>query len=376
VTPDQALVDPAEAQEAMIDRTVDLAMQAITVGMEVGSALEALEAGRTKDLEKLAGKEPKPADPEPKPGEPPKTTDPAPAPGQPGSAAPGTVDPRLTTKTGLASADAIRKHTEAMHQIGEQWAKASPVERAFLLQGRAQAAAADAGVPGKIIITPDRALSRYHATWHGDSFAIHVSHDVLNDATADMGALGELVYHEARHAEQSWQMARMRAAMGDDAPTIAKRFGMPQNVAEQAVAQQLAPGSEEYRAAFRWYDSIYGAGSLRRTELLKSGGLLDTAEAKAERLEAAYKALQKNPAAKVDELTSAKQEWKTAWDEWAALDKEYRMLPEEQDAYLVAGRAKAQMDLTNPDTAPVTQPNPSVPPPDTTPSPPPAQQGS
>ena len=57
VTPDEAMVDPVEAQSAMIDHTIDLAMQAITVGMEVGAALEGLEAGRVKDLEKLAGRE-------------------------------------------------------------------------------------------------------------------------------------------------------------------------------------------------------------------------------------------------------------------------------------------------------------------------------
>ena len=47
VTPDEAMVDPAEAQEAMIEHTLQLAMDAISVGMEVGAALEALEAGKS-----------------------------------------------------------------------------------------------------------------------------------------------------------------------------------------------------------------------------------------------------------------------------------------------------------------------------------------
>jgi hypothetical protein len=361
VTPEEAMVDPTEAQAAMIDHTLDLAMQAITVGMEVSSALEALEAGRAKDLEKLAAKaEPKPKEvPEPKPGEPPKTVDPAPVPQTQGGGAAAAVDPRMTTKTGLAGAEALRKHTEAMAKVAEEWSAASPVQRAMLLQGRAQGAAAEAGIPHNIIVTPDSALKGYRGAWHADGFSIHVSHDVLNNATADMAQISEIIYHETRHAEQTWQMARMRASMGEDAATIARRFGIPEELAEKAIAQKLAPNTEEYRAAFRWYDSMFGAGAARRTELLKPGGLLQTAETKAKNLEAAYTRLRADPSTPYADLVKAHQEWSQGWQEWKALDNEYRNLPEEIDAYLVGGRAKSQFQLTNPDSAPVTQPNPT-----------------
>jgi hypothetical protein len=368
VTPDEAMVDPMEAQSAMIDHTIQLAMDAITVGMEVGAALEALEAGRAKDLEKLAQKgggevKPKGEMPEPKPGEPPKAAEPAPEPrgSGGGTAAPApTAEAALTTKTGLAGPEALRKYTEGMSKMGEEWTKASSMaERAQLLQGRARAAAADAGVPHDITVVPDPSLKGFKGSFDRTTMSVKLSPEILNNATADMAAVGELVYHETRHAEQTWQMARMRAAMGDDAATIANKMNIPQELAEKAVANKLEKASDEFKAADQWFESMFGKGSKRRNELLEKGGLYDQAEAKTAAAKKAYTDAKSKPGATAQEIDQAHAKWVEEWNKYNELDREYRALPEEQDAYLVGGRAKKQLDLTNPDRAPDTVPQPS-----------------
>jgi hypothetical protein len=154
-----------------------------------------------------------------------------------------------------------------------------------------------------------------------------------------MATIGEIVYHETRHAEQTWQMARMRATMGEDAPTIARTLGIPQDLAEKAVLNKLATNSEEYRAAFRWYESMYGGGRAEREALLRPGGKLETSVHNRDAAQATFERLRNNPASSWEEVEAARQDWITKFNEWQGFDRQYKALPEEQDAYLIGGRA-------------------------------------
>ena len=58
-----------------------------------------------------------------------------------------------------------------MAKVAEEWTAASPVQRAFLLQGRAQGAAAEAGIPHNIIVTPDAASRATRASGDADGIS-------------------------------------------------------------------------------------------------------------------------------------------------------------------------------------------------------------
>jgi hypothetical protein len=80
------------------------------------------------------------------------------------------------------------------------------------------------------------------------------------DALDDVGGGAALVYHEARHAEQQFQICRMRAAdlgamsEADKATSIAIRLDVPLAVAQEAAASPLTPGTTEYTIARNWHD--------------------------------------------------------------------------------------------------------------------------
>jgi hypothetical protein len=78
------------------------------------------------------------------------------------------------------------------------------------------------------------------------------------------------VYHEARHAEQWFMMARLLAGQGLKQKAISKRLNtIPEDeVAKPAKDLPLAKGSMEALIAQGWFDSVYGASSGHREEVL------------------------------------------------------------------------------------------------------------
>lgn len=395
VTPAEALVDPVQAQKAAIDATIEVALEALNVGMEINVALDALEAGRVKDLEKLAEKGRKPGVPEETPGVKPDPDVPRTPSGTPGAgdaraadplsagagpSGPGAIDEAITTRTGLASAEEIRKYGEKMAELQKQWVTKSPVERAFEIQARINDSLQKAGIPKNVGVAPSSKVKGYNATFNFDSWTVSISHDVLNNpaiSPADIAKLADSAYHEARHAEQWWLMARLLGTGEKDAAVLARKLGIPQDVAEAAIRTPLAPGTEEYRAASRWYQSVYGSGKARRDELLREGGLLDQARAARDAKQKAYEDLVSDgaPRAMRDQ---ALREWNDAYRAWSDRYQEYRNLPEEQDAWLIGSRAGESVPgppPPPPGEAPLSSPAPVSGVPDTVPSGPPSGAG-
>lgn len=148
----------------------------------------------------------------------------------------------------------------------------------------------------------------------------------LNRTTADDDAVKDVagtVYHEARHAEQSHKMARMRGTKlselglnkGAAAARIVTEMRIPANVAEDAAGKPL-PHDIEFVTAAQQFDAKYGAGRAHHEQ----------AEANApsnEELKAARDEASKNPTpanrAKLARLIAA--------------FKAYHNLPDEADAF-------------------------------------------
>jgi len=156
-------------------------------------------------------------------------------------------------------------------------------------------------------------------TWN-----IDLNQTILNQASlsdADIDALSRDVYHEARHAEQWFKMAQMRAGEGALAATIQTEMSIPLNIAQQAVANPLAIGSMEALIAKGWYESVYGTKAAYRNNVLiavlKDGNAYQTAQANA-------------AAAPGNKVLQKKMS--LAYDKFMKSYKKYRNLPEEHDA--------------------------------------------
>ncbi|MBE2182642.1 MAG: peptidoglycan-binding protein [Anaerolineae bacterium] len=141
------------------------------------------------------------------------------------------------------------------------------------------------------------------------------------------------VYHEARHAEQWFSMARMLAGQGKSAAQIATMMGIPVTIATEAVSVKYAPTSMEALVANGWYQSVYGVDAQKRENTFRE------MEAAGKEVEAAEKALEKadTPVNK-KRLQRAQERHQRAYDA-------YHNLPEETDAHRVGDSVEARIRL-------------------------------
>jgi hypothetical protein len=137
----------------------------------------------------------------------------------------------------------------------------------------------------------------------------------------DARNITDTVYHEARHTEQWFRMAQLRAGQGLSAAAIATELGIPARIATAARALPLARGSMEALIAQGWWDNVYGAGRNRRNAVLRELNASLTARRRASDAHAAAP----TPATQAA-LDRANARFQRAF---AA----YQNLPEENDAW-------------------------------------------
>ncbi len=224
----------------------------------------------------------------------------------------------------------------------DDWAKlATPEARLHKLVELVNERLAAAGVPAvgeAFDADPVNDGSFDFPTWN-----MNVGRTALSAAGLDLAKakdLADTIYHEARHSEQWFRMAQLRAGQGLSAAGITTELGIPARIARLAKADPLAPGSMQGVIAQGWWDSVYGAGSAHREATLTE---IDNA---GKARIAARKRFNDNP-------TPANQ---------AALDRAqarfdrvfaaYRNLPEENDAWATGPQAAEGVTSgTEPDEA-------------------------
>lgn len=213
-----------------------------------------------------------------------------------------------------------------------EWATLGSVEARGAALGRiASEPLVAAGVPVPEVRVADigGATGQFDArTW-----VLQLSSTVLaaveGRTTVELALVAGVARHEARHAEQWFEMARLRAGDGLDAAALEAEMGIPLAVAAAAVGQPLVPGSIAASRARAWWDSIYGAGHDHREATI--AGLHASKNAYDEAVRRYHQS--PSPATGAD-VHAAQQAFTPAY---AA----YRELPEEDDAF------RAQTSFTN-----------------------------
>ncbi|MFC4554332.1 hypothetical protein [Georgenia faecalis] len=227
---------------------------------------------------------------------------------------------------------------EVQTDVVDEWAAlASPAARRDRLVERVNARLAAAGVPA---VTPAADASGVSAgafdfpTWRmliGDAALGGAS--IAADAARNVA---DTVYHEARHAEQWFRMAQLRAGQGLTARAIATELGIPARIAAAARAAPLPRGTMPAVVAQGWWDSVYGARSEER------GRVLTEATAAAAARNAARAAFDADPSeANRVALEAAQARFDPAFEA-------YRNLPEENDAWATAPAAGAGITRGSP----------------------------
>lgn len=229
--------------------------------------------------------------------------------------------------SGLAEEDSIDEYVEEAQEVQEDWDTLGSAES----RGQALAAAVNAklqaaGVPSCNVSVADigqNAGQFDFATWTLELGQEPFGADAVSDAEA--ADMADTVYHEARHAEQWFRMAQLRAGQGRSAAEIADEMGIPPHIAAEAVAAPLARGSMEALIAQGWYDSVYGRDAEHRNRVL------ELLEQRGNELEAAQAAHDADPSPENEvRLDEARREFRKA-------HADYMNLPEEADAWRVGG---------------------------------------
>jgi hypothetical protein len=183
-------------------------------------------------------------------------------------------------------------------------------------------------------------------------WAMAVSQRRLEADTIDIEqarTITEIVYHEARHAQQSWQIARLRAAQGLSPTALVAELGIRADIASLAHGKPLTLGSMDALIAQGWWDSVFGDGRAHRERVLTE---LDCAGRAGRRARAKMEA---DPS---DENKAAFAVAKQRFDKAHAA---YQELPEENDAWATGGRARTGITSGSEGSIPGQEPAAPVP---------------
>src|SRR5262249_38589707 len=182
-----------------------------------------------------------------------------------------------------------------------------------------------------------------------EDWAVTLNEDKLTPGTIDPTKLGELTntaYHEARHGEQWYQMARHLAEGGTPPSKIAQELDIPQAVAEQAAKEpKMSP--QQAADAAKYYDSVYGQGAAHRNQVL---GGLDTLPQKVEAARIEYQRVEHDPSVPMAEKQAKFDAWLDAYNKAQQNYQDYRNLPAEADAWATGDAVAAAFETSKADT--------------------------
>jgi hypothetical protein len=250
------------------------------------------------------------------------------------------ADRRALADTGLASTESMGKLIKEGVALKDAWKGMSAMERGEKLLSLVNARLRELKIPEMVRFQfPDRGDGFFVWT----SWTLQFNENILKDASR-FDWLLEAAQHEARHAEQVFSVARLKApTMAADTmvkPVAEGGLGIPRSVAEAAhAAGPIEKASAEGREAERWFESMMGGGRKDRKAVYDA---LDNAENALKFAEEQLKADRVNNLADVPRRERQVTE---KWRDYQRAVGNYKGLVEEADAYAV--QAKFNEELRN-----------------------------
>lgn len=250
-----------------------------------------------------------------------------------GKAGPRTMP--LLFPSGLADEKHEQSYVKAARGVFDDWVKLKDAKgRALALVKKVNHELVDAGVPPvNEVVT--KLSGGADGEFDAENWIMLIDKENFSQETIDDQRAAEMVdtvYHEARHAEQSFQMARLEAAHGKSAKDIADEMSIPARIAQAAKNKPLRLGTPEAVEAQGWFDETYGSGAAKTNQvymtLSKRDGELKRAE----------KANQDHPSpanqAKLDEAQKKYDEAYAAYQNLSAENDAFHVGDRAQDEYL------------------------------------------
>lgn len=239
----------------------------------------------------------------------------------------------LNDLTGIGATQNAAAFVDQSKAIAPEWPRLQPEQRLKRLGDRANVQLQSINAfPIKSYTLGDLPLNSGHFT--ASSWTATVSAETFSKPKMSTdGKEAQVVYHEARHAEQYHRSARFLAGEGKRAKAIAAELHIPIEVAKHATKEKLKGGnSEENRLRNEgkdWYNSYVGDKSEYRRMVFRE---LESANARLNVAVEAFVAGNRPDNGDMAELIERRRAAEADVKKWK---EAYEGLVEEVDAYQV-----------------------------------------
>lgn len=237
--------------------------------------------------------------------------------------------------TGIGSSLAVGRYVASAKQIQADWEKLTPKQRAERFNQAASDELTRIGVPSPKVELAD--LGSRAGEFSSKPWRMKLGQGPLGQsevADGQAASVADTVYHESRHAEQFFRMARLLAGQRKPAADIADELDIPTEVAAAAKEKPLDAKSTEGKEAQGFYDSNSGKGMEHRDHVFREMAVRKLARKEAE--DEVVK-VRDDPKSTPAEQEAAERSWQDARKAWKNIYQQYLALPEEADAWKVGG---------------------------------------
>lgn len=162
---------------------------------------------------------------------------------------------------GLRSEDSIREYVDETY--GTAHSSMDPEEQLAALAAASNGQLAAAGVPNVPITFGNANGNWAEFTWSTWSVSVDRAMYLQAQEAGNAAENMDTIYHESRHAEQWWTIARLMAGLYEmDGAAINARTGLKLEIAEAAAQDPILQSNAQTEAALSWYNQTYGGSPL------------------------------------------------------------------------------------------------------------------
>lgn len=245
---------------------------------------------------------------------------------------------------GMSNQTNVDTFANGMKKLQEDWSKLKPEERIAQMQKFVDMQSKANGFPAPEVVTPNNIASGKNGELRFRDWEVAINPNLAssNQLSPEQAAqLGDTLYHETRHAEQWYLIARKQAGEGNDAKQIQQQLGLPADIANKATKQPLSSTDKAKACADKLHESVYGSKAASRNNTLnnlsKQGKELEVLSKASNNAAETYKNTKSE--ADLENWKKSYEAYKKAHESFQKTYADYRALPEETDAWDAGGRA-------------------------------------
>jgi hypothetical protein len=243
----------------------------------------------------------------------------------------------------LGKPDNLKEFVKEFKAAMPKWKDLSVDQRRDKLLELANHQLKKSGAPSATIASADRGGSG-NAEFNPANWRLTVDRAALDKPALDdkeQQQVASAVFHEARHGEQFYLMAKNLASQGKSAADIASAMpGMDRDTIKAAVedakTNKIKP--DEAKCAAALWEDFYGTGAVKRDRVTRE---ILAAQKKEGELAAKANAANADASKTYEQKVAAYNDWKVAKDDFDAKHAAYTSLPIEADPWHHSNAAMA-----------------------------------